>query len=130
MTWRLAYWLLFATWLGSALLGMNHVKAGLLTSYGADLTQPAWLYIVARSLYNPSHRSWLRRTLGHSPETAALGLFLGATLTELSQLRWPNGAFRGVFDPLDIVAYATGLLACYLLERRELRDRVAFQGNA
>ena len=121
-TWRRAYWVLLAVWLGCAVLGMNHVKAGLLTSYGANLTQPAWLYIAARALDDPSRRSWLRRTLGRSPEIAAGGLFLGATLTEVSQAVWPHGLFTGVFDPLDLVAYATGLLLCYLAERRQMRD--------
>jgi len=123
VTWRRAYWLLFAAWIGCALLGMNHVKAGLVTSYGADLTQPPWLYIVARSLYDPSRTNWMRRTLGYSPATAALGIWVAGALTEFSQLIWPDGLFRGVFDPLDLVAYATGLLVCYLIERHEMRTQ-------
>jgi hypothetical protein len=106
---------------------MSHVRAGLLTSYGADLTQPAWLYVVARSLDHPARIGWLRRTLGYSPETAAAGLFLGATLTEFSQLIWPHGLFNGVFDPRDLAAYAAGLLLCYLVERKQLRDQAALQ---
>ncbi len=122
--WRLAYWSLLLTWLTCAILGMNHIRAGLLTSYGADLTQPAWLYIVARSLDNPARTGWLRRTVGRSSEVAAGALFFGASVTELSQLMWPHGWFRGVFDPLDILAYGVGLLVCYLVERRQ-RDRHA-----
>jgi len=127
VTWQRAYWLLLAVWLSAAILGMNHVNAGLLTSFGADLTQPAWLYIVARSLDNPARSGWLRRTLGRSPETAAGGLFLGAALTEFSQLLWPHGFFKGVFDPLDLAAYATGLVVCYLIDRRQMREQPAPQ---
>lgn len=125
MTWSRACWLLLALWLGAAILGVNHVNAGLFTSYGADLTQPAWLYIVTRSLDDPGRRGWLRRTFGRSPELAAGAIFLGAALTEFSQLLWPRGPMAGVFDPLDVAAYAAGLLPCYLIERRQLRGHTA-----
>lgn len=46
--WRVAYYLLLVAWLGCAALVMKRVRAGFITNYGADLTQPAWLYIAFR----------------------------------------------------------------------------------
>ena len=118
--WRILEWGLFAIWLFAGVLTMYptiavglHLRGTLFTSYAADLTCPAWMYVVLRR--RPS-RTWVPRWLVATPTTAALTLFVGSTLTELSQIRWPRGVFRGVFDPWDIVAYATGILACYLLE--------------
>jgi hypothetical protein len=48
--WRIASWALLAAWLGCAALVMNRVRGGFVTNYGADLTQPGWLYIIARDL--------------------------------------------------------------------------------
>jgi hypothetical protein len=44
-------------------------------------------------------------------------LFAGATATELSQAFWPSKMFRGTFDPLDILAFAAGIGACYLADK-------------
>jgi hypothetical protein len=116
--WRVLWWMLLAVWAASAILGMNHVRAGLITSYGADLTVPAWLYITTRSLDHRERKSWLKKMIGASPELAAGVLFLASALTELSQYYWPKGLFSGVFDIGDVLAYGIGLLACYLLDKR------------
>lgn len=121
-SWRRAAWGLLVIWLGCAALGMSRIDAGLLTSYGADLTQPAWLYIIARSLDDPCRTSLLRRTIGRSPELAAAALFTASTVTELVQRFWPRGPFPGTYDPLDIAAYFTGIAVCYAVERR-IRSR-------
>ena len=115
--WRISWWLLFVVWIGSAILGVNHVHAGFLTSYGADLSLPAWLYIAARSLDNPQRESWLKRFVGRSSEQAAVLLFLASVTTEISQFYWPQGIFPGVFDIFDIVAYASGIVLCYILDK-------------
>lgn len=120
--WRIAWWTLFVVWLTCAALGMGHVRAGLLTSYGADLAIPAWLYIATRSLHEPERRTILRRVLGATPELAAGALFLASTLSEISQWFWPRGLFRGRFDPFDILAYALGLAVCYALDKRSPRS--------
>ncbi|MBI2212674.1 MAG: hypothetical protein HYU52_03435 [Acidobacteria bacterium] len=120
--WRIAYWCLFAIFLVTAALNMAYVRAGFFTSHAADLFLPPWLYIVIRRLADPTaSRISLLRWLGRSPERSALSLFVGSSLTEVSQIYWPNGPFRGVFDPLDLVAYASGLLVCYLIDRGRLR---------
>ncbi|MEP6834369.1 MAG: hypothetical protein ABJB74_13320 [Gemmatimonas sp.] len=93
--WRIAYWLLLLSWLSAGALGMMGVHAGFVTSYLADLTQPAWLYVFVRTLA-PGKRApgWLARTVGATPERAALVLFVGSTLTEISQRFWPQGVFE------------------------------------
>jgi hypothetical protein len=118
--WRRLSRLLFAAWLGCAALGLRHIHAGLITSYGADLTQPAWLFIIARGLDDPTRGGWLRRLVGSSSTLAAVGIFTGAALLELSQRWWPHGLFAGTFDPLDFVMFAAGIGGCYWLERRAL----------
>ena len=105
----------------TAALNMLQVRAGFLTSYAADLFLPPWLYIVLRGLAgHRGLRNPLFEWLGSSPALAAGSLFIGSVITELSQIRWPKGAFAGTFDPLDIVAYGTGLLVCYLIDSRHL----------
>ena len=116
--WRLASYLLLAVWVGAAVLGVNGIRAGAFTSYGADLTQPAWLYIIVRGLDNPARKSWITRTFGTRAETTALLIFFVGACTELSQRYWPHGIFRGRFDPWDIVAFGLGILICYLCEKR------------
>lgn len=96
-----------------------HLSGSLFTSYGADLTFPAWFYIQLR------RRPWrmLRsvRWFGSSPELAAGSIFAVGLLSELGQFYWPKGIFRGTFDALDIVAYAVSLFVCYAAERHEVR---------
>lgn len=116
--WQYFWWSLFFVWVACAILGMNHINAGLLTSYGADLTLPAWLYIAARSLHFPENQSLLRRYIGFSPDFAAISIFLASTATEVSQFYFPDGPFPGVFDYFDILAYATGTGICYILDRQ------------
>ncbi len=117
MTWRVTYWLVLAVWLLCAALDMQHIHAGLLTSYGADLTQPAWLYIATRSLDNPARFGFIRRTVGATPVITAASIFLASTATEVSQYFWPHGIFPGTFDPFDILAYAVGTGVCFAFDR-------------
>jgi len=119
--WKIVSWLLLSVWLGCGLLDMWHVRGGLLTSYGADITLPAWLYIIARSIDNPARKTILHRFLGRSPELAAAALFTASTLTEISQWFWPKGPFSGTFDPLDILAYAMGITICYIFDKVSIR---------
>jgi hypothetical protein len=117
-----AWWLLqhalFVAFLLSVALNMLRVRAGFFTNYAADLLCPAGLYVVGRGLGAPARDNWMRRTFGRTPELMALSLFFGSALTEVSQRYWPHGIFPGRFDPLDLVAYAVGLGACYAGERR------------
>src|SRR5512147_1444692 len=111
MSWRVAYWLLLVIFIATAALNMQHVRAGFLTDHAADLFLPPWMYVVLRHF--PGRRfaaNPVSRWLGRSPALAAGSLFVTSALTELSQLYWPKGLFRGTFDPLDIIAYGSGLL--------------------
>jgi hypothetical protein len=98
-----------AVFVGIGGLQMYGVNAGLLTSYGADLLAPPWLYLMFRM-----GRRKIR------PVPALLVVFLGCLAWELAQLRdfsgTPLAISRGTFDPLDIIAYAAGLLAIFAID--------------
>jgi hypothetical protein len=115
--WALAHWLLTAAFLITAFISIQRIPAGFLSSYAADLTCPAWLYIGLRGLHGPKRPNRLGRFFGATPERAAGFVFGGSALTEVSQLWWPHGLFRGTFDVLDIVAYGTGVGLCYLFDK-------------
>ncbi len=115
------HWALFSVFLGTAALNMLHVRGGFFTNHAADLVVPAWMYVTFRGLYSVGgRRTLLQRTIGRTPEIAAVSLFVASTLTEISQLYWPRGIFSGRFDPLDILAYGLGLAACYLADKYSL----------
>lgn len=99
---------------------MAHVRGGFLTNYLADLTGPAFLYIVLRGLWTNREvkRLAIFIWLGATPERSGIFLFLASTLTEVSSYYWPHGPFPGTFDTLDILAYGLGILACYIVDRR------------
>lgn len=115
--WRLLSWILFGAFLVAAVLNMTETAAGFATNHLADLVGPAWLYIVFRGLAEPEKRNRLGRTLGATPERAATILFIGSSVTEIAQIYWPTGVFAGTFDPLDIVAFAIGILPLYLADK-------------
>ena len=114
--WRFAQLVLLVIWLAAAVLTMLHRRAGLFTSYGADLLLPAWLYIIFRR--EAPLLPWVRVLRPNSPALTAVGLFAASTLTELSQRFWPRGLFAGRYDPVDILAYGLGLGLCYWADRR------------
>lgn len=117
--WSVAYWLLWTAFLLAASLNMLDVAGGFLTNHLADLTVPALLYVVIRRRAGHERPSLLplARWLGHTPERAALALFLASTATEATQIFWPAGLFAGRFDPWDIVAFGAGLLTCYGIDK-------------
>ncbi len=117
--WKITLWGLEAAFVVAAALHFLHWRAGFLTSHLADLTVPATLYILSRELvpglvFYPRP---LGRFIGRTPERAAILLFGASTVTELSQMWWPRGLFRGTYDPLDIVAFGAGLALCYGAEK-------------
>lgn len=117
--WRIAYVVLTILFLLTVVLNLRHIHAGFLTNHLADLVVPAWLYVVARAPYDANQkRTFLQWSLGRSPEFAAASLFIASALSEVSQYYWPSGLFRGRFDPLDILAYAVGLIAVYVADKR------------
>lgn len=116
--WQTASWVLFAGFMLAAVLNMTATAAGFLTNHLADVTGPAWLYIATRGLAEPGRSTRIQRLVGRTPARAALLLFLASTATEVSQIFWPTGLFRGRFDPWDVAAFAAGILPLYLLDRR------------
>lgn len=118
MGWKVAYWMLMTAFLTAAALNLLQVRAGFFTSHLADLTVPALLYVVTRGLATPDRpRDFVKRAIGRTPERAAILLFLASAATEVSQIRWPDGFFRGRYDPWDIVAFGAGLLVCYGIDK-------------
>ena len=94
------------------------VRAGFLSNHLADLVVPAWLYLLARSVYpGAKPNTLIAPTVGHTPARGALVLFTASTITERWQRVWPQGLFRGRFDRYDIGAYAVGLAAIFLVEK-------------
>lgn len=117
----MTYWSLFVAFLGTAALNMLGMRAGFFTNHAADLVVPAWLYVAWRGLHASRGRTTLiQRSLGSSPERAASSLLVASAITEFSQLAWPRGLFSGRFDWWDLVAYASGLAVCYVLDKRTL----------
>jgi hypothetical protein len=114
--WTVAYWFLTTVFIVTAVISTQRIPAGFLSNYAADLACPAWLYIGLRGLRG-SRPTAFGRYLGATPERAAVVLFGGSTLTELSQIWWPQGFFAGTYDSYDIVAYAIGVGACYAFEK-------------
>ncbi|HEY5544996.1 MAG TPA: hypothetical protein VIK50_02985 [Gemmatimonadaceae bacterium] len=99
----------FAVFVGIGGLQMYGVNAGVLTSYGADLLAPPWIYLMFRG------GRWRMR-----PVRALLVVLGGCLAWEWAQ-RYdfsgtPLAITRGSFDWLDILAYATGLLVCFAVD--------------
>ncbi len=111
--WRYAYWILLAGWVIGAALTMSHVRGGFFSSYLSDMTFPPWFYIVLRERV-PKKRviKWIR-WFGRSPGRAASAIFFVGVASEVGQR---SGIPAGTYDPWDIVAYAVGLLICYVID--------------
>ena len=117
--WRILSWVTLAGWVLAAVLNMTGTRAGFGTNHLADVTLPAWMYIMFRGLTTPSQRNWFMRLVGATPERAAILLFLASSATELAQKYWPPDLLgRSRFDPLDILAFGVGLLPLYILDKR------------
>jgi hypothetical protein len=101
-----------------AALQMAHIRAGLVTSAGADVLCPALLYIVTRR-----DQTLLRRVLPlHlGPDQAAALNLIACYAWEFCQrydLRGTPLFFtHGTFDPMDLLAYTVGVAAVYLPDR-------------
>ena len=117
-SWLVVYYGLFAGILVTGALNMLHMRGAFFTNHAADIVVPAWLYVASRGLHSAFGRTTrLQRSIGRTPEIAALSLFAASAITEVSQLYWPHGPFPGRFDPLDLVAFASGLTVCYALDK-------------
>ena len=119
--WQWSFYALSTVFVVTAALNLLQVRAGFLTNYAADIVVPAWLYIAFRGHAPGGRRGLIAAVIGRTPEVAAMTLFIASTFTEWTQLYWPQGIFRGTFDPLDIVAFGVGLGACYAAERMLMR---------
>jgi hypothetical protein len=105
-------------------LQMFGVDGGVVTSYGADLLAPPILYFAFREGYGSRRRGRVWRL---SPKASLLTVLAGCTLWEVGQRFDVSGTplfmAAGTFDPVDLLMYAVGLLACYQLDVRWLAPR-------
>ena len=111
--------LAWGAFIGIGALQMAHVRAGVVTNYGADLVCPALLYVLARRR-SMIPFNWLRYR--PSPTVAAVSILIPCFVWEILQ-RYdlsgtPLAVTRGHFDPLDLVAYAVGVAAVFLPDVR------------
>ena len=95
--------------LGIGALQMFHVRGGVITNYGADVIGTAWLYAMFRQ-----GRTVVQRGSPWSAMTTALFVFTGCVASEVGQRL---AIIPGVFDPLDIVAFAATVMTCAALDR-------------
>jgi hypothetical protein len=95
--------------LAIAALQMFRVRGGWFTDYGADVFGTAWLYSMVRE-----GRTVFSRRVAPAGRTAwIIGIACG-----LSEIGQRAGFVPGVFDPLDLAAFAATVAACYALDRR------------
>ncbi|MBD3299126.1 MAG: hypothetical protein GF341_10760 [candidate division Zixibacteria bacterium] len=102
---------------GVVALQMTGVRGGFITSYGADMAGPVWMYTALRRRVTVLR--YLYRPLP-SPVLTAVFVFLVGTVWELCQTVDLGAVIRqitrGRFDPYDIVAYAASLIACVIVD--------------
>lgn len=115
--WLNAQYFLVALFALAGALNMLHVHLFFLTTHAADLSGPAFLYILARRSFVTGRARFPNSLVGRSPELAGAVFFLGSLGTEISQKYYPHGLFPGTYDPWDIAAYAAGVGICYLIEK-------------
>lgn len=112
-------------WGGVILIGllqMNHVRAGFVTSYGADIVCPALLYALTRRGTTIPF-NWLR--VRPQPVVAVVSVLAPCFVWEYLQRYDFSGTplviTRGHFDPGDLFAYAAGVVAMLALDLVSLR---------
>ena len=119
--WKIAFGTLLICWIIGALLSMMRYHGGFLTNYLADLTFPPFYYIFIRGKTKKEevipNLLFVGHWFGKSPERASISIFLVGVLMELKTFFWPQTPLAGTFDPLDILAYATGLIICYSFDK-------------
>ena len=87
-------------------------RPGFWSSYVLDIFGPAWIYILVRGLFSKAQPAMLARFL--SPE-AALAITTGACfIIEAAQY---FRLYEAHFDPLDLVAYVSLSVPCYVADR-------------
>lgn len=113
--WRIAYYFLLVCWILGALLFMYRIRAGWLNCYLSDVAFPPWFYIHLRGLHRSDRRKAflpiVKDFFGVIPWRAGISIFLVGLVSELLVV-WPRPLITGTFDPLDILAYAVGLIVC------------------
>ena len=113
--WKSIHYVLLSGVIITGALNMLEVRGGFTTNYLADIIIPPLLYINTVKL--PSKRFQVLIFLSEKPLLTAVLIFAGSTFTEVCQIFWPRGLFSGYFDPWDIVAFSSGLIVVYTVDR-------------
>ena len=106
--WSVAFFALVAVGLAAG----TFQRPGFWSNYVFDIAGPAGAYILLRGLHRPT-QSVLR---GYFTPAVAAALVIGfCFLLETGQY---FGLYHGHFDPYDLVAYVSGVLPCYVADKR------------
>jgi len=107
------FWKILIVILGIIVLSATFMKSpGFITSYMVDIAGPAWIYILIRVQYSTTHSTFL--SIKFSPEFAALLIIGISVIIETSQY---YEIYDAHFDPYDYVAYISGTVPIYLLDK-------------
>ncbi len=108
---KIIVWSLFALSAAIGTLQMFKIRAGLLTSHGADFFAPALLYFLTRD-----GKTLLRQigVDGNKPILAAASIFVLCAAWEIFQ---KIHLIPGVFDWYDLLAYALGIACAFALDK-------------
>ena len=112
-----------AVFVGIGGLQMYRVNAGFLTNHGADLLAPPYLYLMSRGgRFRLEPVGAFSMVLG--------GCVLWEWLQRYDLSGTPLAITRGRFDVVDLVAYAVGMIAVYVLDVAWLRPRGIIPGRS
>jgi len=100
------------------ILGVISLTSGLLkapgfwSSYLLDISGPAWGYVLLRAQYKTGDSGFL--SVRFSPEGAFLTIAIICLTIETAQY---FELYKAYFDPYDYLAYISGIIIVYLLDR-------------
>jgi len=107
------YWKAALVGLGAIGLATGLVRSpGFWSSYVLDIVGPAWNYILIRGLFSRTQPAMLSRFL--SPGAALAIIVAACFLIEGAQYA---GLYQAHYDPVDFVAYVSGVVPCYAIDR-------------
>lgn len=120
------YWKAALVTLGAVALASALVRGrGFWSSYVLDIVGPAWIYILVRGQFSRKQPAMLSALL--SPGGALAIVLAACFLIEAAQyLR----LYDARFDRLDLVAYVSLVLPCYMVERWLIGRRTSRVGAA
>ena len=106
-------WKVVLIFLGIISLSSGLIKTpGFWSSYLLDITGPAWAYVLLRAQYRAGDSRFL--SVRFSPGVALMTILVICFTIETAQY---FELYPAHFDPLDYLAYISGILPVYLADR-------------